>query len=86
MEKSIELLQQWVLENQEERGVLVLATGEEKNYCCLIGTTYTIAKAMSVRAEKNPEIRRVLSMGLLAASKSQRFLSLRARLISWLLK
>lgn len=86
MEKLIEPLQQWALENQEERGVLVLATDKEKIGCCLTGTTYTIAKAVAAQAGDAPEIRRAFLMGLLAASESTRFLSLRARLISWLLK
>lgn len=86
MEKLIEPLQQWALENQEERSVLVLATDKEKSGCCLTGTTFIITKAIAFQVEKIPEARKVLIMGLLASSKSTRFLSLRARLISWLLK
>lgn len=85
MEKLIEPLQQWAMENQEERGVLVLATDEEKNCCCLTGTTHTIAKAIALQVGRAPEIRHILLMGLLAASKSTRFLSLRLRLVKWLL-
>lgn len=86
MEKLITPLQQWALENQEERGVLVIATDEEKSGCLLTGTKFNVAKAIATQASKNPEVGRVLLMGLFAASKNERFLSLRARLIAWLLK
>ena len=86
IEKLIEPLQQWALENQEERGVLVIATDEEKNGYSVVGTTFNVSKAIALQASKNPELHRVLLMGLFAATKNQRFLSLRARLVAWLLK
>lgn len=85
MEKLIEPLEQWAMENEEERGVLVFARGEEKSGCAF-GTYANVAKAVAHQVRMHPEILRVLLMGLLAASKNKRFLSLRARLISWLLK
>lgn len=86
MEELIEPLQQWAMEDSDNRGVLVIATDEEKSGCSVVGTTFNISKAIALQASENPELHRVLLLGLLAASKSQRFLSLRARLISWLLK
>lgn len=86
MEKLIEPLEQWAMENEEERGVLVFARGEEKSCCAFTGTYANVAKAIAHQVRMHPEILRVLLMGLLAASKNKRFLSLRARLISWLLK
>lgn len=74
------------MEKQEERGVLVIATDEEKNGCLLTGTKCNISKAITVQASKNPEVYHILLMGLFAATKNNRFLSLRARLIAWLLK
>ena len=69
-----------------ERGVLVIATDEEKNGYSVVGTTFNVSKAIALQASKNPELHRVLLMGLFAATKNQRFLSLRARLVAWLLK
>lgn len=86
MEKLIEPLQQWALEDDDNRGVLVIATDEEGCGCLLTGTYANVAKAIATQASKYPEVGRVLLMGLLAASKNNRFLSLRARLIAWLLK
>lgn len=86
MEKLIKPLQQWAMENQEERSVLVIATDEEKSGCILTGTKFNVARAIASQAEKHPEVRDMLTMGLLAATKNNRFLSLRARLVSWLLK
>jgi hypothetical protein len=86
MEKLIEPLQQWAMEDDDNRGVLVIATDEEKSGCLLTGTYFNIGKAIANQASKNPEVYRILSMGLLAATKNNRFLSLRARLIAWLLK
>lgn len=86
MEKVIEPLQQWAMENQKERGVLVIATDKEKHGCVLTGTYANVAKAIALQASKSPEVRRVLLVGLLATTKNNRFLSLRARLIAWLLK
>lgn len=74
------------MENQEERGVLVIATDEEKGGCLLTGTHFNIEKAIALQASKNAEVHRILFTGLLAATKNSRFLSLRARLVSWLLK
>ena len=86
MEKLIEPLQQWTLEDDDNRGVLVIATDEEKSGCVLTGTYFNVSKAIAHQASKNPEVHRVLLMGLFAATKNNRFLSLRARLIAWLLK
>ena len=86
MEKLIEPLQQWAMENAEERSVLVIAVDKEKHGCVLTGTYSNIEKAVAHQASKIPELHRVLLMGLLAATKNNRFLSLRARLIAWLLK
>ena len=86
MENLIKPLQQWAMENQEERGVLVIATDGEKNGCLLTGTECNISKAIAMQAIKNPEVHHILLMGLFAATKNQRFLSLRARLVAWLLK
>lgn len=86
MENLISPLQQWAMENEEERGVLVFARGEEKSVCTFTGTYANVAKAIAHQVRMHPEILRILLMGLLAASKNKRFLSLRARLISWLLK
>lgn len=86
MENLIEPLQQWAMENNKERGVLVIATDEEKSGCSVVGTTFNISKAIALQASKNPELHRVLLMGLFATTKNKRFLSLRARLIAWLLK
>jgi hypothetical protein len=86
MEKLIEPLQQWAKEKQEERGVLVIATDEEKTGCLLTGTECNISTAIAMQAIKNPEVHSVLLMCLFAATKNNRFLSLRARLIAWLLK
>lgn len=86
MEKLINPLQQWAMENQEERGVLVFATDKEKSGCLLTGTHFNIGKAIALQASKNREVYRTLLLGLFAASKNNRFLSLRARLIAWLLK
>ena len=86
MEKLIKPLQQWAMEDFDNRGVLVITTDEEKCGCALVGTYLNIGKEIAHQAEKIPEVHRVLLMGLLAATKNNRFLSLRARLISWLLK
>lgn len=86
MENLIKSLQQWATENKEERGVLVFARDEEKSGCAFTGTYANVAKAIAHQVRMNPKILCVLLMGLLAASKNKRFLSLRARLISWLLK
>lgn len=86
MEKLIDPLQQWAMENKEERGVFVIATDKEKRGCVLTGTYFNIVKAIATQASKDPELHRVLLMGLFAATKDNRFLSLRARLIAWLLK
>lgn len=74
------------MENPEERGVLVIATDEKKSRCVLIGTKSNISKAIAMQAIKNPEVHNILLMGLFATTKNNRFLSLRARLIVWLLK
>lgn len=74
------------MENEQERGVLVIATDEEKSGCVFTGTYFNIGKAIATQASKNPEVGHLLLMGLFAASKNKRFLSLRARLIAWLLK
>ena len=86
MENLIKPLQQWAMEDEDNRGVLVIATDEEKSGCLLTGTYANVAKAIATQASKYPEVGRVLFTGLFAASKNNRFLSLRARLISWLLK
>ena len=86
MEKLINPLQQWAMEDDDNRGVVVIATDEEKSGCVLTGTYFNIEKAIAHQASKNPELHRVLFTGLFAASKNNRFLSLRARLIAWLLK
>lgn len=86
MRKLINPLQQWALADDDNRGVLVIAKDEEKSGCLLTGTYANVAKAIATQASKNPEVGRVLLMGLFAASKNNRFLSLRARLIAWLLK
>lgn len=86
MEKLINPLQQWAMEDSDNRGLLVIATDEEKSGCVLTGTYFNISKAIATQASKNPEVGRVLLMGLFAATKNNRFLSLRARLIAWLLK
>lgn len=86
MEKLIEPLQQWAMENEEERVVLVFARDEKKNGCAFAGTYANVAQAIAHQVRMNPEILRVLLISLLAASKNNRFLSLRARLIAWLLK
>lgn len=86
MENLIKPLQQWAMENQEERGVLVIATDEEKSGCLLTGTYFNIGKEIAHRASKSPKVYRILLMGLLATTKNKRFLSLRARLVAWLLK
>lgn len=86
MENLVEPLQQWAMENPEERGVLVIATDGKKSGCTLTGTTFNVSRSIALQASKNPEVHRVLLMGLFAATKNKRFLSLRARLIAWLLK
>ena len=86
MENLIKPLQQWALADEENRGVLVIATDEEKSGCVLTGTYFNVSKAIVHQASKNPELHRVLLIGLFAATKNKRFLSLRARLIAWLLK
>lgn len=86
MENLINPLQQWAMENQEERGVLVFTKDKENITCLLTGTYVNVAKAIATQASKSSEVHRVLLGGLFAASKNNRFLSLRARLISWLLK
>lgn len=86
MENLISPLQQWAMENQEERGVLVIATDKEKHGCVLTGTYANVAKAIATEASKSSEVHHVLLLGLLATTKSNLFLSLRARLIAWLLK
>lgn len=85
MEKLIKPLQQWAMENEEERGVLVFARGEEKSGCAFTGTYANVAKAIACQASRTPELHRVLLMGLFAATKNNRFLSLRLRLVKWLL-
>lgn len=85
MEKLIEPLQQWALENKEERGVLVFARDEESSGCAFTGTYANVAEAISRQVRMHPEVLRVLLMGLFAASKNNRFLSLRLRLVKWLL-
>lgn len=74
------------MEDGDNRGVVVIATDEEKSGCVLTGTCLNIEKAIAHAARKNPELHRVLFVGLLAATKNNRFLSLRTRLIAWLLK
>lgn len=86
MENLIKPLHQWAMENQEERGVLVIATDGKEHGCVLTGTTLNISKAIATQAIESPEVLHILLMSLLAASKNERFLSLRARLIAWLLK
>lgn len=86
MEKLISPLQQWAMEDNGNRGVLVITTNEEKSGCVLTGTCANVAKAIAHLASRTLELHRVLLMGLFAASKNNRFLSLRARLIAWLLK
>lgn len=86
MEKLINPLQQWAMEDSDNRGLLVIATDEEKSDCVLTGTYFNISKAIAHQASKHPELHRVLLIGLFAATKNNRFLSLRARLIAWLLK
>lgn len=86
MKNLIDRLQQWAMEDSDNRGVLVITTDEEKCGCALVGTYLNIEKAIAHQAEKIPEVHRVLLMGLLAATKNNRFPSLRARLIAWLLK
>ena len=86
MENLIKPLQQWALENQEERGVLVIATDGKKHGCALTGTAINVSRSIALQAIKNPEVYRILLMGLFAATKNNRFLSLRARLVAWLLK
>ena len=86
MKKLITPLQQWAVENQEKRGVLVITTDEEKSGCALAGTKFNISRALAHQASQTPEVHDILLMGLVAASKNNRFLSLRARLIAWLLK
>lgn len=85
MEKLIKPLQQWAMEDDDNRGVLVIATNEEKSGCALTGTYFTIEKAIAYQASRIPELHRVLLMGLFAATKNNRFLSLRLRLVKWLL-
>jgi hypothetical protein len=86
MKKLIEPLQQWAMEDGQERGVLVIATDEEKTGCLLTGTKSNISKAIARQAIEIPEVYQMLLMGLFAATKNNRFLSLRARLVAWLLK
>lgn len=86
MENLIRPLQQWAMEDGDNRGVVVIATDEEKSGCVLTGTYFNMEKAIAHQASKNPELHRVLFVGLFAATKNKRFLSLRARLIAWLLK
>lgn len=86
MKKLLNPLQQWAMEDGDNRGVVVIATDEEKSGCVLTGTCLNIEKAIAHAARKNPELHRVLFVGLLAATKNNRFLSLRTRLIAWLLK
>lgn len=86
MEKLTKPLQQWAMEDNGNRGVLVFARDEEKSGCAFTGTYANVAEAIAHQVRMNPEILRVLLMGLFAASKKNRFLFLRARLISWLLK
>lgn len=85
MENLIKTLQQWATENEEERDVLVFARDEEKSGCAFTGTYANVAKAIAHQVRMNPEILRVLLMGLFAASKNNRFFSLRLRLVKWLL-
>lgn len=85
MEKLIDPLQQWAMENKEERGVLIIVTDEEKSGCLLTGTYLNVSRAIAHQSGKIPDARKVLIMGLLASGKSSRFFSLRARLIKWLL-
>ena len=61
------------------------ATDEEKSGCLLTGTYFNIGKAIAHQASTNPKLRRVLLAGLFAATKNKRFLSLRTRIIDWLL-
>lgn len=86
MENLINPLQQWAMEDEDNRGLLVIATDEEKSGCVLTRTYFNVSKAIAHQAIKNPEVYRILLMGLFAATKNNRFLSLRARLIAWLLK
>jgi len=86
MENLIKPLQQWAMENQEERGVLVFAKDEEKSGCVLTGSYANVAMAIALQASNNPEVYRTLLLGLFAATKNNRFLSLRVRLIAWLIK
>lgn len=86
MEKLFRPLQQWAMKNQEERGVLVIATDKKKHGCVLTGTGLNVAQAIAKHASQNPEVHRILLMGLIAAHQEQSLLSLRARLIAWLLK
>ena len=74
------------MEDGDNRGVVVIATDEEKSGCVFAGTYFNIGKAIAQQASENPELHRVLLVGLFVASKNNRFLSLRARLIAWLLK
>lgn len=85
MEKLIEPLQQWAMEDSDNRAVLVIATDEKESGCALTGTYANVAKAIAHQASKNPDVHRVLLLGLFAASKNTRFLSLRFRLVKWLL-
>lgn len=85
MENLINPLQQWAQEDDDNRGVLVIVTDEGKSGCLLTGTYFNVSKAIAHQSEKIPEARKVLIMGLLASGKSSRFLSLRARLVKWLL-
>jgi hypothetical protein len=86
MKKLIEPLQQWALENKEERGVLVIAADGEKHGCTLTGAMFNVSRSIALQASKNPEVYHILLMGLFAATKNNRFPSLRARLVAWLLK
>jgi hypothetical protein len=86
MENLIKPLQQWAMENEQERGVLVIAADKKESHCGINGTIFNVAKAITVQASKNPEVYHILLMGLFAATKNNRFLSLRARLVAWLLK
>lgn len=85
MEKLIKPLQQWAMEDNDNRGVLVITTNEEMSGCDLTRTYANVAKAIACQASKIPELHRVLLMGLFAATKNNRFLSLRFRLVKWLL-
>lgn len=86
MENLIKPLQQWALENQEERGVLVITTDGKEHRCSLTGTAINVSRSIALHAIKHPEVYRILLMGLFAATKNNRFFSLRARLIAWLIK